>query len=194
MSSLIKDGQGRGYLAGVTKNNRLRTDAISNQIQHISSLEKQEAYQVWGTADLSSGTVVPLHLKNSSDTHVLVCTYIRHQVVDPSGGTDFPNVSNYFAICLNRTYASGGSSVTPTNVYVGSGNVSSVTAYGNNPTLSGTATEIDRWYTKSEGDMYSYNKDGAIIIPPSQTLEFRYVTDHSSGLVWARLSFFRIEI
>lgn len=194
MSQMIKDGTGRGYLVKVTNENELAVESISESIQHHISSVKQEAYQLIGTATLAAGTVVGVHLKNTSADKQLVVTYIRHQIIDQSGGTAIPNASNYYRVALNRTYSSGGSIITPVNVYAGSGNAAEVTAYGSNPTLAGTAAEIDRWYTKAEADMNIFNKEGAVILPPNQTLELSYVGDQTAGTLYTRISFIMRDI
>jgi len=189
MPDFIKDGTGSGFMAKVDSDNRLRTYAKSASIQHVVSEHDEGAYQIIGIATLSAGTVPVLHIKNvSSDTNMVI-TYIRHQVIGAAGGTAFPNDSNYFSVRLGRTYSSGGDTATPVNVFSGSGNVAKITAYQNEPTLSGTADEIDRWYTKSDGDMNTYNKEGALLVPPNKTIEVAYVGDRTSGTIMARISF-----
>jgi hypothetical protein len=189
MPDMILDGKGKGYKAKVDSDNRLRTYSKSASIQHVVSEHEEQAYQIIGTATLSSGTVTVLHMKNTSSNSNMVITYLRHQVVGATGGTSFPNTSNYFTVGLTRTYASGGSTATPVNVFGGSGNTAEVTAYQSGPTLAGTAQEIDRWYTKSDGDMNTFNKEGALIIPPNQTMEVSYVGDRTGGTIYARISF-----
>ena len=135
-----------------------------------------------------------MHVKNTSSTKNLVVTYIRHQIIDQSGGTAIPNASNYFRIALGRTYSAGGSTATPVNVFTGSGNTAEATIYQGAPTLTGTANEIDRWYTKAEADMNTFNKEGAVIVPPNQTIELAYVGDQTSGTLYTRLSFVMKEI
>lgn len=119
----------------------------------------------------------------------MVITYIRHQIIDTSGGTAFPNVNNYFRIALGRTYVSGGTEINPVNINSGSANMAEITAYEGNPTLTGTAQEIDRWYTKSEGDMNAFNKEGSVILGKNGTLELSYIGDQSSGIIYTRISF-----
>jgi hypothetical protein len=191
----IRDGAGNGYLAKVDKDQKLTVYSTSASQQHVVSESAQQAYQVIGTVTPLSGTAPILHIKNTSSTKSIVVTYIRHQVLDPSGGTALPNASCYFKVALGRTYSSGGTEVTPVNVFAGSGNTADVTAYSGASaiTLAGTASEIDRWYTKAEGDMSSFNKEGALIIPPSQTIECSYVSDHTSGTVYTRVSFLMEE-
>jgi hypothetical protein len=175
--------------AHVDTDHRLWVNAKSSSIQHIVSEIEEEAYQVIGIATLGSGTVVVLHLTNNNPNKHITVTYLRHQVIGASGGTDFPNSSNYFSIRCGREYASGGAEVTPVNMFIGSGNTPDITVYNNNPTLTGTATEFDRWYTKADGDMNTFNKEGSLIIPPNKTIEISYVGDRTGGSIYARISF-----
>ena len=186
--SIIVDGIGTGYKAKVGSDNRLRVYSKSASLQHVVSEDNEQAYQVIGLADLAATTVTVLHLKNLS-SHLLIITYIRHQVVGASGGTSFPNTSNYFQVGMGRTYVSGGSVTTPVNVSAGSGNLAEVTAYQGAPVLTGTFNEIDRWYTKDDGDMNTFNKEGALIIQPNNTMEISYTGDHTSGIIYGRISF-----
>lgn len=194
MTDTIKDGGGSGRQAKVNKDNKLEVVSESESIQHSISDQKRQAYQCIGIATLAAATVVVLHIKNISSDKNLVLTYIRHQIIDNSGGTAFPNASNYFRIALNRTYSSGGSVTTPINVNAESGNAAEVTAFQAAPTLTGTANEIDRWYTKAEGDMNTFNKEGAVILRAGRTLELSYVGDQTGGTVYARISFLMQEI
>jgi len=189
MPEQIRDGTGKGYPARVDDTNNLRVRARAVSPQHDAA-ENGKAFQIVGTATLGTGTTTVIHLKNTSPNDDLVFTYLRHQVVDASGGTAFPNASNYFSVRLNRTYASGGSTVTAANTQAGSGVVAQLTAYDTNPTLAGTALELDRWYTKANGDMNTFNKEGSVIVPPNQTIEVSYVGDRTSGTIYARLSFY----
>jgi hypothetical protein len=193
MPETIRSGVGNGYQAKVNADNRLHVYSKSASNQHSVSEEHQEAYQVIGTATLAAATVPVLHIKNTSSDKNMIVSYIRHQVIDPANGTALPNASCYFKIALGRTYTSGGSEVTPVNVYGGSAKTAEVTAYDSAPTLGGTAQEIDRWYTKAEADMNAFNKEGALIIPPNKTIELSYVGDHTAGICYARVSFYMEE-
>jgi hypothetical protein len=184
----IKDGKGSGRLAEVDKNQQLRVRSESEPIQHTQAL-KGNSYQVIGEAELQAGVTVGLCIKNESTNKNLVVTYIRHQIIDPAGGTSFPNRQNYYRLVLGRTYVSGGSIQIPINLNTSSGLISQTIAYDNNPVLTGTAKILDKWYTKSEGDMSAFNKEGSIIISPNNSLELSYVGDQTSGLLYTRLSF-----
>lgn len=193
MADTIRDGTGQGYLAKVNKDNQISVKSESESIQHTVSRNKQQAYQVIGTATLKNGTTNALHICNDASDKDLIVTYIRHQVIGQSGGTAFPNVSNYFKVSFGESYSTGGTEVTPVNVNKGSGNDADVTVYDNDPTLIGTATEIDRWYSKEEGDMNVLTKEGAVIIQPGRCMTLSYVGDQTAGTIYTRLSFLMKE-
>ena len=188
---MIFDGRGSGRRAEVDTSYRLLTRSFSESIQHSTSDEEGQAYQVVGETDLSLGTTVALHITNTSQTHKLVITYCRHQIVEGTGGTAFPNSSNYFRITMGRDYVSGGTLITPKNVNSRSANNAEVTCYTGNPTLNSEShgATIDKWYTKSYGDMNTFNKEGSLIIGNGGTLELSYVGDRTDGKIYTRLSF-----
>ena len=194
MPETIVNGTGDGcYPLRVGSDNRAWVRSIAESLQHATAHDLQDAYQVIGEANLASGTVVPMHIRNGSVDKDIIITYIRHQIVDASGGTAFPNVSNYFRLNFGTTRSSGGSLATITNTNSGSVKSSEAVAYEGNPTLTGTIDPLDRWYTKADGDMNTLNKEGAVVLRPGQTMELAYVGDHSSGIIYTRLSFLVVE-
>lgn len=189
MPRTIEDGTGSGKRAKVDEDNRLLVRAFSEPYQHEISHSEEQGYQVWSVTTPISGTVVCLHIKNNDNSRDMVFSFIRFQAVDMSGGTAFPNVNNYFSASFGRVYSSGGTTVSPINILSGSGNSANVTVYKNGPTLTGTATEFDRWYVHEDGQMKKWNKQGALIIPVNKTMEISYVGDHTSGGIYVRASF-----
>ena len=188
--TIINDGTGKqGLSAKVDSSFRLLTTTIARSLQNAISLDAQRAYQVIGTVSLASGTVIPMHIKNNSDTLNLSITYIRHQIIGATGAGTFPDVNNYFKLSLGRTRVSGGTIVTSINMNRGSNNQSQAIIYNDNPTLTGTAVEIDRWYTKANGDMNVFNKEGALTLAPGQSMELAYIGDQTTGIVYTRVSY-----
>lgn len=194
MAEQIRDGTGTGNLVKVDSTNRLLVDAKSASLQHSISHDDQLAFQVVSAGTPTNGTTTITHIKNTSNTRNLIITFIRIQSLGLTGGTSIPDSSNYWSIRLGRTYVSDGSLLTPVNVSAGSSNSPEATIYNSNPTLTGTALEIDRYYPVSDGDKETYNKESALIVPPGQTFEIAYVGDHTSGTLYARVSFFMEEI
>ncbi len=161
--------------------------------RNCSRKAKINVVRAIGTATLSNGTIVSLHITNNSPTLDMIITYIRHQIIDPTSGTVFPNASNYYRIALGRAYSSEGTEVTPVNLNTLGANEAEITAYMENPTLTGTTKEIDRWYTKAEGDMNTFNKEGSIVIGQGGTIELSYIGDQTAGTIYTRLSFMMME-
>jgi len=186
----IESGTGNGKWARVSERNRLFVNSKSAPIQHIAAIEDQSTFQVIGTATCANGTVTPLTIKNTGTETEIVLTYIRWQILDPTGGSPIPNASNYLQIGYDAEFSSGGSVATPVNMTAGSSQTSNATCYGTNPTLTGSLTVFDRHYPKAEGDMYSFNKEGAAILKPGQSISFQYVGDHTAGTVYVRCSFY----
>lgn len=191
MGLTVEDGKGTGYLAEVNKFNELLVSSNSKPLQHVVSQRDGNAYQVIGDfASINNSTHTILNLKNDSETKNIVITYIRLQTIDLAGGTAPPSALNYWQIGKGRTVSSGGTAVTPVNVNFTSGNTSSVTATDNNPTMSGTFTEIDRYYIESEATPQLYRKEGAIILGKDDAIEIRIISSNTSGTAYTRISYY----
>ena len=191
---IIESGSGNGKIATVDSDNRLSVVAFNLPFQHLVAKDYNKTFQVWGEANLASGTVTPIHVKNNTSDKVLVLTYLRWQVIDPTGGTGLPSAANYMSFGYGPTYSSGGTATSPINMSSGSSVVSGAVAYEGNPTLSGSLTEADRWYPAAEGEMYYYNKEGAAIILPGATFAMQFTGDHTSGKVMARVSYAEVAL
>ncbi|MCK5013203.1 MAG: hypothetical protein KAS66_05245 [Candidatus Omnitrophica bacterium] len=182
-----------GNTARVDSDNRLQVASVSESIQHSTSHDKGQAYQVQGTATLASGTVVGLQFENTSSDKDMVISYVRSQIIDAAGGTVLPSVENYLLMQFGRTYASGGAQVTPVNMNTGSGNQAEATIYNGGATLAGTGVEFDREYWKAEAELVRFNKEGAMIVGPNDTFDISFVGDHTSGTGYVRVSFMMVE-
>ena len=186
----IESGTGNGKYAGVNSGNRLEVSSVNVPLQHEASKVRNKAFQVWGEATLAAGTVTPLHITNSSNTDTCTVTYIRLQCIDPAGGTALPSAVNYYQIGTGQTRASGGTAKTPINMAVGSTVQSGVTAYAANPTMASTLNVFDKEYVKAEAEMSRYAKEGALVLLPGEAMTIQMVGNHTSGTVYARVSFF----
>ncbi len=185
---IIEDGKGSGKKARVDSENRLVVNARSESIQHYTSQEEENAYQVLNVIPLvANETIVAQHFKNNDPVNDMVLTYIRHQIISHDDSASFP-LDNYFSLAFGREYVSGGLDIEPVNVFNRSGNEAAVTVHCGNPALSGTAIEIDRWYTKEIGDMNLFNKEGSVVIGSGNTIEFRYIGT-GNGFLYTRVSF-----
>jgi hypothetical protein len=187
----IESGKGNGKWAAVDKNNRLEVQSETASLEHTISKRDEEAYHVWGSATCANGGVVVLAIKNTSTTKDMIINHIDWQIMDPTGGTALPNASNYMQLCIGRSRSSGGTEKTPVNLHIGSGKVADAEVYDTNPTMSGTASEFDRWFPKEEGAKYSFHayEGGAFILDPNQWFEMKYTGDHTSGTIYAMVGF-----
>lgn len=182
-----------GLIAGVTKDGQLRVQAEIHELQHEISTKFGRVFQAIGTASLASGTVTALHIRNDDPDRNIIISFERMAVVGASGGTAFPNASNYFSIRFNRTVSSGGSAVTPVNVNRTSGRAAVATVTQGAPTLAGTALEFDRWHPNKDGDREVFNKQGSVVLGLNDTLEVSFVGNHTSGTAYARVTFMFLE-
>jgi len=196
----VESGIGNGKWAAVDKHNRLETQSESASIEHTISKRDAEAYSALFDASLTdsdgSGKVVCAVLKNTSTTKDLVLSHMTFQVISPAGGTSLPDTGNFFCILKGREFSSGGTAVTPVNLHLGAGNVAAVDAYDNNPTMSGSAVEVDRIYPKEDGQLVDVSafRNGSLIMNPGQTIELAMLNDHTSGTVVVTTQFFLEDI
>jgi len=191
---IIESGIGNGKMAAVDSDNRLLTASFNIPLQHLIAKDYAKSFQVWGEADLDSGTVIPMHFKNTSADKLVVITYLRWQLVGEANGTALPNTANYMEFGYGAAYASGGTIKPPVNMTSGSTVLPSIVAYQGTPTLSGSPVMFDRHYPKAGGDVYSYNKEGAALVIPGSTFTARYTGNHTTGKVYCRVSFVEVSL
>ncbi len=190
MPDSILDGTGKGFGAKVDSSNRLKVDAISSTFEHFVSHTESNGYQIIGTASSVDGTVNIIHIKNvDSNNLTLLPMRIRTQLIDLAGGSSLPNANNYFSFTLEEMHSSGGSTATPINTTAGSTKLSSTIVHINDPTLIGTAKEIERCYPSVNGEIDIWQTDGVLIVPPGNTMNVRYVGDYTSGLLYTSILF-----
>jgi hypothetical protein len=195
MGLQLEDGTGKGYQAKITNENQLKTVAEIHELQHHISATAGQVYQVVGELiGVNTGASTVLHLKNSSTTRIGVVSYMRFQTPTPSGNGDWlPDGGTYFQIGSGTTYSTGGTSVTPFNMNLTSGNVADLVAYKDSPTVTGTFTEFDRWYPDG-GGMQTYNKHGSLILGLDDTIEVRFTTDRPAlQVAWCRITIMLIS-
>ena len=194
MGGITIKNPGSGDQARVSTDGQLFTQAENLPLQHYISRFRGQAYQFQMNHTISgTGTKVVGHIRNNSPTLSLVATFARLQAIGLTGGTTLPDDGNYWALGFGRTFSSGGTSTTPINMNRNSGNAAAVIAYDNNPTLAGTFDEFDRFYP-TDGGQFSFNKEGSLILGANDTLEFRFVTDHTAGELYARLTFLMMDL
>lgn len=184
MSITIKSGN-NGNVAGVDSNGRLLVSSNADPVQHVFSHRDQQSYQVSSSIAIAASEQNFLILTNDNPSLDMVITYIRVMSIDAAAA----NANAYFSIKLEGSYTSGGSELTPTNMYVGSATSADGSFYGNGAlTIGGSPVEIDRNYEANS--MQSYNKQGSIVIPKGKSIVISHTGSTAAGTAYARVSFF----
>ena len=184
MAFQLEDGTGTGNRATVNSENRLLTTAINHELQHHMSFYDGQVYQVIGDHNLtSSGTKPILHITNTDPDKDLTVSYMRVQYPDSTSVID---MDTYFQLGFGREYVSNGSIVTPVNMNASSGNDAIVECHSSNPVLSGSFNELDRWYC--DKSMMTFNKHGSLVLGLGNSMEWRLVTNQTSGLAYVRVT------
>ncbi len=181
----LRDGAGNCYGAKVSSTNRLEVNSVTRSRQHSASLDKGYSYQVFGEVSVISGTATPLFMRNTSNSLKMVITYIRLGTI----GVDSDSENAYWETYLGGTYSSGGTSVTAVNAVSGNTTLPEADFYsGNNIVFTNNGSLLDKNY-RSNIEI-TYNKEGSIILPKSQTMSFLYTGTSANGKAYARCSFY----
>lgn len=181
-----------GTKASVTVDNQLTVQSETLSLQHYISFYDENVYQVIGTTTPNGTAATILHLKNNDSENTLVVSYMRLGIVDAANGTAFPSANSYFTLGFDTAYSSGGTTATPVNMNAQSGKTANVVAYGGAPVVSGTFAEFDRRHIKADGDEYTYNKEGSLLLGLGNTLDIRLQSDHTAGTAIARVTFIMV--
>ncbi len=178
-----------GTTASVTHGNQLLVQAENHELQHHISRHHQNTYQAISIdTGITAQDQTVFHMINNSSTHSAVISFIR--CVDITTITT-KVVGNYFEMGFGRTVSSIGTATTPVNMNVSSGKVAEVTVTGIDPTMAGSFTAIDRFYTVL-GDEVTLNKHGSIILGLNDTFEIRFIST-GTGEARVRVTFMMIE-
>ena len=195
MSGVTIKNPGTGRQAYVSTDGQLLVQSENLSLQHYVSRYTGQAYQTSFTdTGLNAKENIVGHIKNTSSTLSLVVTYIRIQTPVVSGGTALgSNAANYWRFNFGRTYVSGGTAAANINMNRASGNSAQVLSYQGDPVLAGTAVEFDRTYAVN-AEQITYNKDGAIILGPNDTLGLSFTTDNTAGTAYCRVTYLLMDL
>ena len=156
--SMIEDGKGTGYKVGVTNKNQLLVSSSSIPVITYISENEQNTFQVHAQNTISvAGTFEPVgQFKYTGDKklHIESIVFSREDV---NLGVSKQSV---WEVLLYVGYSSGGDTVDPINMNIGSGNISSLLAYSaidNNLHSNIEQFEILKSYCKSVLRCVSFN-------------------------------------
>lgn len=165
----------------------LEVSATTQSIQHIISHDNQNSYQVSGEIDIAASEKTVLVLTNTSSTRKVVVTYVRIQSIGAAAASS----AAYFSIKTAGSRTSGGTLVTPVNMFSGSPKSASVSAYegsGTDIVMSGSELEVDKNY--SANTMQSYSKEGVLILDANQSVSITHIGSTIAGKAYTRISFY----
>ena len=181
-----------GRIARVAESERLLVQSESRSVPYEISQRYGRTFQVFGTANLASGTVTVGHIRNDDPNRNLVFSNLFVTLIGATGGTALPNTTNYFQVGFGLTVASGGTVKTPINTNAGSG-VGSISTFTNaNPTMSGTMSTIARFYPRIDGDRERLPDPDGIILGLNDTFTVQFVGDKTAGIAYWGLQFVKI--
>ncbi len=171
MGLQIQDGTGSSYALKINKDGQAHTVTESHDLMFHQSLHFGQAYsfvEVQGAVVTQNTEVVLAHIKNTSKTRYLC---INHVYVSSLGvGTGLVR------LYVGSVYGSGGSSYTPPNHNLVSGNVAEATvnisATGNLITASG-GSQVCTKAIIAEHPTAEMNFDGSIILGLNNTFDVR---------------------
>lgn len=185
----IESGEGYPHELGVTENHQARVVAENQELQHYIALHDEQVFQVIANDDgITAKTQTILHIKNTSTTHWLVVTFVRVQAITDTASK--PVAGEYWQLGGKDTVSSGGSVITPDNTVINSGETADAVITGNDPTMSGDFTEMDRW--RNDNSEHAWNKQGSILLGLNATFEARFVSS-GAGVATARITFMFVK-
>lgn len=156
--TVIKDGTGSGFLAGVNKLNQLLTRSVA-VAEIASASELGNSYQVDGETTLSSGTERTIIVLINNEPQNVEIQRIFLSVQNQTGVIS--TIKTYIG---QATVASGGNARTPKNINTTSTNSLSVTVLDGNPTInSGTDVKVQEQYFQ-QNDTETNEYEGSLVL------------------------------
>jgi len=165
----------------------LEVSSTMQSIQHVISHDEQNAYQVSGLVTVNTTEKPVLTLKNTSPTKKVVVTYMRVTTI----GAAVASATAFFAFKNAGSRSSGGTAVTPVNMFSGSPKSASVEAYestGSDVVMNGAEVEFDRNYAANS--MEKYGKEGVLVLDTNQSVTITHIGSTVAGSAYARISFY----
>lgn len=165
MSFYIEDGKGSGKKAEVDSHGRLFTRAnIIGHMSHHSTYHKNAFSIECETTLADSNWAHVAHLKNEYSDKDLEIYWFKLNA----------DTNMEMALCTGTTYTSGGTEVTPVNLNIESGLVSSVSVYeggaSDNMVVDTTSEVIIEPFFIGAYNPYIFSFDGGIVIPPKKSI------------------------
>ena len=165
MAIQIQDGTGKGYVASVCSENRLRVVSVAQSVESHANQHDGQAYHLSFSQSPTANDDCILYMQNDDDDDVMVEGFYLYV----SGACEV-----YVQLGDTGTRNSG-TSLTPVNANAGSGNTATGTFEkgadldGGSATLTG-GSEFMRWIFTAETATDFYNLECDCVLPENQTL------------------------
>ncbi len=174
--TVIKDGSGQGYLACITSENRLTTDAIGEDVvAHINEVEEQVYSVVVSQTPTGAGDCF-CYVKNTSSQNLILRSITLAATSDETIKVKIKDTGTPV----------GGTTYTPVNRNSGSTKTATGTFQtGNDITGLSGGSVVDQLFLKGGDSTRKFFWQSHIIIKPNDTLTF-YAT---TGAIAIKMSF-----
>ena len=160
MPESLRDGRGRGYLAAVTAENRLQTNAVVSSAGHHTNLTHGDTYAFNFSATPTGAGDCFLYLLNSNEKEIIV-----------EGISIYAATAEKITIYGNQNGTPvGGAAVTPANMHLGSNNVADGTFQHGNDITGMSGGTILMTYRIPAGETRVINFESDIIIPNNKNI------------------------
>jgi hypothetical protein len=167
MPDSIRDGEGKGYLAGVTNENRLKIGGVTVSKEHHTNFAHEDSYNMLFTVTPTGAGDYFLYMKNTS-TDPIVCE--GFQIQAPT--------NEIISITLGMTGTPvGGSTTLPSNLYAGSPK-RAVGTFETGADITGLSggMVVAKYAIAASNESKFRNFDADIVIPQNQTLTMSATT------------------
>ena len=167
MSTIIKDGTGEGYQARVGDDNKLRTRAVIETVEHNANIVNESAFHALFDQTPTGANDCFFYMKNEDQDQDIVIE-----------GIDFYAASSeQIEIYLDQSGTpSGGSDITPVNCNSGSA-ISATGDFQQGSDITGLSggSVVQKWWI-SNSETLHYNFENDIVLVPNATLTMYAVT------------------
>lgn len=175
--TVIKDGTGQGFLALVNGLNRLGVDAVTTS-DGSEATDLGFGFMVDGTTSITQTEKTVMIIVNTGiNTYELGRVLLSVQNQQPPSTTS--STITTLKLYVGTATATGGTVKTPVNINTGSLNAAQLAVNTNNPTVTGTDSEIKQMYFLLDDSQF-FDFEGSIILQP--TGSFRVTCTGGAGI------------
>lgn len=195
MPDVIRDGRGRGFLAGVNSENELNVRASSVEQRLVSSTHGKYFEATTGKITLTDANdTAMIFLQNTDATGCsIVIDRIFYDFFTSTGGTGIDGTLTYY---INPTANTSAAAISPTNTNFGSTTAAEGVFYGGTTAID-AFTDGAVWWTAYITDKQSIElEEGRIVIPNGSSFGIKIAppTGNTSMALSVNVAFYYFDI